>query len=174
METPFPKYPLEDRPSLSEMQDLIKRMGLKKAFKPYAEGEQGRFILLLESRKPFKIVEGYLHGTQIDVYDWETVRVWTNQKQKANTIAKLVSCRVRNLDGEAEIYLPAARADEFLHHLGAKVKHRMSPERLAVVRARLLAIPIETRLASLEKARAARKTNKTMNSGSSVATLDRP
>ena len=110
-----------------EMSDKLLSIGLKRKYKPYndeanSEREPDKQIILLEARRPAQIVDGELRGCEIDVYDDSTIRVWTNQKQKAKTIAAANQFKIRLLDGEAELYIPADRADEFLHGLGAKVR----------------------------------------------------
>lgn len=150
-----------------EMSARISAMGLKRSYRPVndpsnTEREAGNEIILLETRK-FEIKDGVLKGSQIDVYDSSTVRVWTHKKKKAAAVARAVGCKVRLLDGEAELYLPAARADEFLHAFGAKVKRPISQERLdalARVRASMTPEQIEKRNAALAAARLARKAQK--------------
>jgi len=122
----------------------LKSIGLTRKYKPFndpanAEREEGREVILLECRKPAKIVDGLLKGAEIDIYDDSTVRVWTNQKQKATAIAKANGFRSRLLDGEAEIFIPVDKADMFLHALGAKVKKTVvhTPEQTAALRERM-------------------------------------
>lgn len=124
----------ETRPSPDEMGAVLKQMGLKRAYKPYAEGENGHWKILLHTRRPVKITKGVMSGVEVDTYDPQTVRVWTNQKQKANAVAKANGFKVRLLDFEAELYVPGDRADEFLHGLGARVKKQLSPEALEKLR----------------------------------------
>lgn len=121
-----------------EMSARISAMGLKRRYKPVndpsnSEREKGEEVILLETRK-MQIADGTLKGAEVDIYDDHTVRVWTHRKKKAADIARSIGCKVRLLDGEAELYLPAARADEFLHGLGVKVRHARpaaSPELVA-------------------------------------------
>ncbi|HOX23860.1 MAG TPA: hypothetical protein PLL10_10365, partial [Elusimicrobiales bacterium] len=58
-------------------------------------------------------------------------RVWTARKRLAHDLAKRHGLKVRLLDGEAELWVPAELADELLPKFGAKIKHtrHISPER---------------------------------------------
>jgi hypothetical protein len=120
----------------AEMIAKLRAMGLKRAYKPYQEDEND--TILLQCRKPATIVDGLLRGAEIDVYDDHTVRVWTHKRRTVQNIAKANGFKARLLTGEAELYLPAARADEFLYGLGAKVKRTrvLTPEQLAKLRER--------------------------------------
>ncbi len=137
-----------------EMSARISAMGLKRRYKPVndpsnSEREKGEEVILLETRK-MQIADGTLKGAEVDIYDDHTVRVWTHRKKKAADIARSIGCKVRLLDGEAELYLPAARADEFLHGLGVKVKsNRKGP-----------VLTPEQRAKALAAAQAARKAKK--------------
>jgi hypothetical protein len=121
--------------TLAEMTDKLKRIGLTRRYKPMNDPanndrEKGDEVILLECRRPASIVAGLLKGAEIDIYDDSTVRVWTNQKTKAMALAKSQGFRIRKLDGEAELYIPTAVADHYLHGFGAKVRQTkvMSPE----------------------------------------------
>ena len=104
-----------------EMTDKLKALGLKKQFFPYTEAETG--VILLKTRKPAAIVDGLLVGSEIDLYDNSTFRVWTPQKKKAMAYAKKYLLKIRLLDGEAALFVPVNLADELLPKFGAKVKH---------------------------------------------------
>ena len=128
---------------ISEMTDKLKSIGLSRRYKPFndptnIEREDGDEVILLECRKPAQIVDGLLVGAEIDIYDDSTVRVWTSQMKKANAIAKANGFKSRLLTGEAEILIPTAKADLFLHALGAKVMKTVvhTPEQTAVLRER--------------------------------------
>lgn len=150
------------------MSKKLSSIGLKRSYKPVndvgnGERDPGRERILLECRRPATITDGVMKGAEMDIYDDSTVRVWTSQKQKANLIAKANGFKVRLLDGEAELYIPVSRADEFLHGLGAKVKKVMSPERIAKMALALANRTPEQKaaaMAGLAKARLARKTAK--------------
>lgn len=129
--------------TIAEMTAKLKELGLARRYKPVNDPANidraaGREVILLEVRRPAKITGGEMSGAEIDIYDRGTVRVWTAQKSKAMRVARENNFRVRLLDGEAELYIPMARADEFLHGFGAKVKttRPLTPEQAAAVAAR--------------------------------------
>lgn len=145
--------------SKDQMSATLKKMGLNRAYKPYCDGD--RDTIMLETRR-FEIKDGTMKGSQIDIYDAGTVRVWTSQKSKAMALARAGGFKVRLFDGEAELYLPAEKADMYLHSLGAKVKKQLSPERLvALAKARELMTP-EQRAKGLAGLAAARKAKKAL------------
>lgn len=111
--------------TISDVLTRLQLLGLKKAFKPYIEQETG--AVLLRTRKAAQIVDGELSGSEI-VFDGSEFRVWTGKKRLAHALAKLHSLKVRLLDGEAELIVPASLADELLPRLGAKVARTVSPE----------------------------------------------
>lgn len=130
--------------TLDEMQKKLKTLGLFRRYKPVnddsnTDREKGDEVILLECRKPASIVAGLLKGAEIDIYDDSTVRVWTNQKTKAMALAKSQGFRIRKLDGEAELFIPTAVADHYLHGFGAKVRQTkvMTPEQKSVLLERL-------------------------------------
>ena len=115
--------------SSTDMSVKIASLGLKRKYKPYHENtEKARPVILQQTRQPPVITGGgIMHGCEMDIHDDQTVRVWTSQKKKAADLARTNGFNVRLLDGEAELYIPIARADEFLHSLGAKVKVNRPP-----------------------------------------------
>lgn len=117
-----------------EMQEHLKTLDMLKAFKPYAEPESGAFML--ETRKPAQIVNGLLRGCGICLQG-KLFRVWTPRKRQAHILAKQHNLRVRLLDGEAEIWVPAELADELLPLFGAKVKRQLNAVQKAALNARL-------------------------------------
>jgi len=102
-----------------EMLERLQALGIKKSFRPYAEMETGAFML--ETQKPPQIVDGLLRGSEI-VLQGKLFRVWTPRKRLAHMLATQHNLRVRLLDGEAELWVPAELADELLQKFGAKVK----------------------------------------------------
>jgi hypothetical protein len=114
------------------------KLGLKRRYKPYWEGDSEAGSIALETRR-FAITDGTMKGTQMDIYDDNAVRVWTSRKAKAMALARANGFKVRLLDGEAELHIPTSRADEFLHGLGAKVKATrvLTPEQRAELSARM-------------------------------------
>ena len=111
-----------------EMAGQLQTLGLKKSFKPYSEPETG--TLMLATRYPAQIVDGLLRGNEICLQG-KLFRVWTARKRLAHDLAKQHSLKVRLLDGETELWIPAELADELLPKFGAKIKHarHLSPER---------------------------------------------
>jgi len=120
---------------ITEIQEQFKRLGLRKAYRPYVEQESGR--ILLKVRRPAQIVDGHLHGSEIDLYTAETFRVWTSKKKKAKTLAQKHGLQVRLLDGEAELFVPAALADAILSVFGAKTRRELTPQQLEAARLRM-------------------------------------
>ena len=82
-----------------QLSEKIQTMGVKKKFKPYMEPESGAVIL--QARNPALIMNGLLVGSEIDVYDKSTFRIWTGRKQKAKAYAQRYRLIIRLLDGEA-------------------------------------------------------------------------
>ena len=121
--------------SLDEIQAHFKGLGLRKTYRAYQESESGTF--LLKVRRPAQIVDGRLQGTEIDLYDASTFRVWTARKKKARALAARFGLRVRLLDGEAELCVPATLADAILPAFGAKTRRELTPEQLEAARAHM-------------------------------------
>lgn len=117
----------------NEMMEMLRRMGVKTRFKPYRETETG--ALMLRSRRPAEIAEGRLAGSQIDLIPPATFRVWTAQAKKAKAYAARYGLRIRLLDGEAELFIPAHLADDLLRDFGARVKRRVTEAQLSKLRA---------------------------------------
>lgn len=113
--------------------ELLEAMGCKIPFKPYREAETG--AILLQVRRPTTIVEGRLKGAQIDLYGPSTFRVWTPQIRKAKACAARYGLRIRLLDGECVLFIPAHLADALLHGFGAKVKRAVSDATKAKLKA---------------------------------------
>lgn len=107
-----------------QLQEVLRGMGCKIPFKPYREAGTG--AILLHVRRPAQIIEGRLQGSEIDVYDSTTFRVWTRQVKKANATAARPGLRIRIMDGECELFIPAHLADTLLREFGAKVKRTVS------------------------------------------------
>lgn len=127
-----------------EMISKLKTLGLKRKYKPVndfanSERDSGQEVIMLEVRKPASFVDGYMSGSEIDISDNKTVRIWTSRKNKAAAVARDNNFPVRFFDGEAELYVPLERADEFLHSFGAKVKSKrnFTPEQIEAIKMRL-------------------------------------
>jgi hypothetical protein len=121
--------------SKKQLSEKIQAMGAKKKFKPYMEPESGAAIL--QVRNQALVADGRLAGSEIDVYDTSTFRIWTGRKQKAKAYAQRYRLNVRLLDGEAELLVPAHLADEILPKFGAKVKRVLSEAALVAARTRM-------------------------------------
>ncbi|MDD2773701.1 MAG: hypothetical protein PHP45_08395 [Elusimicrobiales bacterium] len=98
-------------------------LGVRRAFKPYAEPETG--ALMLQSRKPATIVDCKLCGAEITL-ESNLFRIWTPRKRLAQGIATKHGLRARLLDCEAELWVPPELADALLPLFGAKVKKACS------------------------------------------------
>jgi hypothetical protein len=108
-----------------EMTAHLNALGLRRSYRPYAEPETG--ILLLQTRKPAQVIDGKLHGSEIALTPGGVFRVWTAQTRKAAKLAQAHRLRLRKLDGEAELFVPANLADAILPIFGAKVKRASRP-----------------------------------------------
>lgn len=115
-----------------EALDKLRSLGLKKTYKPYFDPECES--ILLKTRKPSKIVDGLLKGTEIDLYDGRTFRIWTNRVNKALSLARRYKLKITKLTGECELFVPISLADDILPGFGAKVKKQLSPETKAKLR----------------------------------------
>ena len=107
-----------------QLLEVLRKMGCKIPFKPYREAGTG--AILLHVRRPAQIIEGRLQGSEIDVYDSTTFRVWTPQVKKARAYTARYGLRLRLMDGECELFIPAHLADALLHGFGAKAKRIVS------------------------------------------------
>lgn len=115
---------------MSHPQDILSALGCWSQFKPYLEAETG--ALLLHVHRPVQITpDGRAHGCEIDFIPPSTFRVWTTQARKAKACARHHGLRLRLLNGEAELYIPAQLADSLLREFGAKVKRELSEEHKA-------------------------------------------
>lgn len=102
-----------------EMLEHLRALGVLKAFKPYAEPENG--ASMIETRKPAQIVDGLLRGSEICLQG-KLFRVWTSRKRLAHDLATQYNLKVRLLDGEAELWVSAELADELLPKFGARTR----------------------------------------------------
>ena len=119
--------------TIDEMNEKLKNLGLKKRYKP--EWDHETQTILLQTRKPAQVVDGYLVGSEIALIG-DVFKVWTARKGKAKSAAKEHGLTVRLLDGEAELLVTADKADALLHGFGAKVKKTISAENLSELRLR--------------------------------------
>lgn len=118
--------------SLDEVQAHFKQLGLRRAYRAYQEPESR--AILIRTRRPAQIVDGQLHGSEIDLYDASTFRVWTSRKKMARALAARCGLRVRLLDGEAELFVPASLADALLPAFGAITRREPSLKQLAALK----------------------------------------
>lgn len=109
----------------AEATALLRAAGVMKPFRPHIEPETG--AVLLRTRRAAQIIEGRLSGSEI-VLSGSDFKAWTSQKRKAKTLANRHGLKVRLLDSEAELTVPARLADELLPLLGAKVARTVTPE----------------------------------------------
>ncbi len=117
----------------NQLQEQLKALGLKARFKPYQETESR--ALCLTARRPAEIVAGKLAGAMFDLFDCATFRIWTAQTKKARAAAARYGLRLRLMDGECELFIPAILADEILPKFGAKVRRALSEEQRQRLRA---------------------------------------
>ena len=127
--------------TIDEMKDYLKSLGLKRKYYPYQENTEKELpVILLKSRRPLRFKDGIMSGVEADVWDAQTIRVWTSRKAKANAIANANGFRIKLLDHEAELFIPVDKADQFLHGLGIAVvpnRKPLSEERKKALRERL-------------------------------------
>lgn len=107
-----------------ELKKMMRGLGIKSRFKPYQEPGTGN--IYIQTSKPAKIKDGRLVGCEIVLEGPATFRVWTPRTRLAKTCAIRYELRVRLLDGEADLYIPASLADILLRQFGASVKRSIS------------------------------------------------
>lgn len=120
--------------TVKEMEARLEALGVRRRFKPLWDFERGH--MLLQSRRPAAIIDGRLSGCEI-VFDGRSFVVWTSQRRRAAHYARAHALRIRLLDGEALLYLPAELADAILPALGAAVRRQVSPVMRERLKARL-------------------------------------
>jgi len=116
-----------------ELTERLRGMGCKNIFKPIQESESG--AVLLQVRRPADIVGGRLVGSGIDIYNPSTFRVWTPHTKKAKACAARYGLRIRLVDGECELFIPAHLADKLLPEFGAMVKRVISDKAMVHLKA---------------------------------------
>lgn len=120
--------------TISEVTSELAALGIKRSFRPIIEPETG--AVMIKTRRPAQIVAGELEGCEISQRGSAFV-VWTGQAVKARKLAKRYGLRVRALNGEAEVTVPASLADEVLPKLGAQVRRELTQAQKDALRARL-------------------------------------
>ena len=118
----------------AEMRDLVKDSGLRRTYRPFMEGVEGAFFLLLETNRPPEIQDGELHGTEIFLYDAKTFRVWSDKTVLGARLIRERGLAGHSRDGEVEVLVPGALGDDVFRLFGARSRQPMSPERLAKLR----------------------------------------
>jgi len=111
-------------------------MGLGMRYWPFLENAETETILLASRRPAWILDDGRLEGTQAEIYDSATIRVWTSRVLLARRIAAEYNLKIRLLNGECILDIPAALADGLLPRFGVKSRKRLTEEqrRLAAER----------------------------------------
>lgn len=92
---------------------------------------------MVQTRNQLQIIDGELVGSEI-VLERDFYRVWTGRIGLARRYAKDNGWKIRELDGECELWIPVSDAAiPILKKFGAKVKRTLSPEALAGAMQRL-------------------------------------
>lgn len=119
--------------TIDEMRTRLNHLGVTKAFKSFWESESE--AILLKTRRPAMIVDGFLKGSEIALTrDATEFKVWSSRKKKAKAVAVKRGLKVRLMDGEAELMVPCNLADEILPMFGARARRRVSPKQLEVLK----------------------------------------
>lgn len=127
----------------AEMVEILKQMGVKQNYRPYQSDEEDSGTIHLQTRKPAKIVDGYLEGHDVTVYDNQTFLVRSHRVNKVTRLAVAYNLKFQKLDGEALLYVPVALADVVFPAFNVKVRRILSPEQKKV-RTQILATARET------------------------------
>lgn len=117
-----------------EASTKLAALGVRRGFSPIIEAETG--TVLLKVRRAVRIEGGALEGCEI-VLSAGGFLVWTAQSRTARKLAALHGVKVRLLNGEAELTIPGALADEILPKLGARVRREVPEAQRRALRARL-------------------------------------
>lgn len=126
MPTEKPNPPLES----------VRRAGLTLAVKVSLEPESG--VIILRTRRPARIEDGYLRGTEIVLHDESTFRVWTDKTVLAVYIARAYpECRLVKMTGECDLYVPGSLADKILPRFGLRKIRKLTGEALERARANM-------------------------------------
>src|SRR3990167_2645159 len=103
-----------------EVQKHLQSLGMKKPYKAQWDQQDGRGVILFDTRGDCAIIDGVLHGTKVILSD-RLITVWTSKTKKAMAFCRGRGLRLRVMTGECEFSLPASAGDEFLTLWGAKV-----------------------------------------------------
>lgn len=127
------------KPTLEEFKSHIKSLGVcNKNFVFQVEPESKTIIIKQRVKYRQPIVDGILTGCQMDVYDLNTIRVWTPKTKKAAALARTrPNYKIRMLSDECELFVPIAEADEILPQFGAYVRRTLSTTTKAKLSSRL-------------------------------------
>lgn len=107
-------------------------------FRPSIEAETG--ITLIQTRRPARIEDGRLIGSEI-VAVAPGFKVWTARVRLAREIGRRHALRLRLLDREAELMVPADLADAILPRFGARVRRTLTDQEREARIARLKGRP---------------------------------
>ena len=118
-----------------ETSEPLAHLNLKKPFRAYTV--EGSDIIYIQTKSPACIINGKFCGTEITLDNSGMFQVWTCHKNKAVKIAETFNLRIKKLNGEAEVYVPASLADKVLPKLGAKTRKDLSEKELKVLKQRL-------------------------------------
>lgn len=123
--------------TIEEMYERVRKSELTKPC--YVSEEAETKAILLRTRRPPKIVDGLLVGTEIDLYGPGEFRVWTDRVRRARRIAKQYAGKVklRNLDGESELIVPGELADIILPQFYLTNRRILTEAQKDAARARL-------------------------------------
>lgn len=102
---------------------------------------------LLKVRRPAAINAGHLKGSEIDRFDSQFWRVWTSQTRLARKVAEENGLRSRQLNGEAEVFVPLSLSSAVLPKFGAWRKRSLSEAAKEGLKSRL-GIPSQIALIS--------------------------
>jgi hypothetical protein len=85
------------------------------------EGEWELWVL--ECRNPARLQEGRLLGSAAAVnFERKGFSVWTDRRRLAKALCSEHGVKVNLLDGEAEFFCPASKADILLPRFGVKTR----------------------------------------------------
>jgi len=107
--------------NIAEMQEKLKEIGVTRAFPMW---HHETTTIELKTRKPVSIEGGVMSGCEIVVFG-DAFKVWTSQKNKAMRIAREKGWKIVELDGEAELIVPAGNLDTLIS-LGLRQKRKVS------------------------------------------------
>lgn len=108
-----------------EVRAHLSSVGLTKNYKAKWDPEDGRGVILFNTRGKFDINNGKLNGTRV-ILSSGLITVWTSKVKKARAFCKSLGIRLRELTGECEFSVPVSSGDGVLPAWGAKIKRIMT------------------------------------------------